>query len=64
MSLEKVVDQVIKAEVLVLGSEAAGAKAAIEAQEEGADVLVVTKGLVGRTGNTLMAGKGIQADGR
>jgi len=61
MSLDKVVDQVIKAEVLVLGSEAAGAKAAIEAQEDGADVLVVTKGLVGRTGNTLMAGKGIQA---
>ena len=61
MSLEKVVDQVIKAEILVLGSEAAGAKAAIEAQEEGADVLVVTKGLVGRTGNTVMAGKGIQA---
>jgi len=61
MSLEKEVDQVIKAEILVLGSEAAGAKAAIEAQEEGADVQVVTKGLVGRTGDTVMAGKGIQA---
>ena len=45
--MEKIVEQEIKTEVLVLGSEAAGAKAAIEAQEEGADVLVVTKGLVG-----------------
>lgn len=59
--LEDIVDQEIKVEVLVIGSEAAGAKAAIDAQEAGADVLVVTKGLVGRTGDTVMAGRGIQA---
>lgn len=53
--------QEVKSEILVIGSEAAGAKAAIEAQEAGADVLVVTKGLVGRCGNTVMAGRGIQA---
>ena len=51
----------IKTPLLVIGSEAAGAKAAIEAQEDGADVLVVTKGLVGKSGNTVMAGAGIQA---
>jgi len=51
----------IETPVLIIGSEAAGAKAAIEAQEDGADVLVVTKGLVGRNGNTVMAGAGIQA---
>jgi fumarate reductase (CoM/CoB) subunit A len=51
----------IKTEVLVIGSEAAGAKAAIEAQDDGADVLVVTKGLVGKSGNTVMAGRGVQA---
>jgi len=51
----------IKADVLIVGSEAAGAKAAIEAQDEGADVLVATKGLVGKSGNTVMAGWGIQA---
>src|SRR3972149_11858778 len=51
----------IKTEVLVIGSEAAGAKAAIEAQDEGAEVLVITKGLVGKSGNTVMAGAGIQA---
>lgn len=51
----------IEAQILVIGSEAAGAKAAIEAQEDGADVLIVTKGLVGKSGNTVMAGWGIQA---
>jgi succinate dehydrogenase/fumarate reductase flavoprotein subunit len=51
----------LKAEVLVIGSEAAGAKAAIEAQDAGADVLVVTKGLAERSGNTVMAGRGVQA---
>ena len=50
-----------KCDVLVLGSEAAGAKAAIEAVEEGARVLAVTKGLMGRGGDTIMAGGGVQA---
>ncbi len=51
----------IEIELLVIGSEAAGAKSAIEAQDEGADVLIVTKGLVGKSGNTVMAGRGAQA---
>jgi len=51
----------IETEVLVIGSEGAGAKASIEAQEEGAEVLVVTKGLSGRSGSTVMAGGRIQA---
>ena len=46
-----------KCEILVIGSEAAGARAAIEARGEGADVLVVSKGLTGRSGNTIMAGQ-------
>jgi fumarate reductase (CoM/CoB) subunit A len=53
--------QEITCDVLVIGSEAAGAKAAIEATEEGADTLVVTKGLVGKGGDTIMAGTGVQA---
>ncbi len=61
MRAERTGWQEIKTDVLIIGSEAAGAKAAIEAQEEGADVLVVTKGLVGKSGNTVMAGAGIQA---
>lgn len=61
MSLTRDTTMEVKSEILIIGSEAAGAKAAIEAQEEGADVLVVTKGLVGKSGNTVMAGWGIQA---
>jgi succinate dehydrogenase/fumarate reductase flavoprotein subunit len=45
----------IRTDILIVGSEAAGAKAAIEAGLDGGDVLVVTKGLVGGSGNT---GKG------
>ena len=51
----------IRTDILIVGSEAAGAKAAIEAGLDGGDVLVVTKGLVGGSGNTVMAGWGIQA---
>ncbi len=48
-------------DVLVIGTEAAGAKAAIEAKVSGADVVVVSKGLMGRSGATVMAGAGVQA---
>lgn len=61
MSLSREDTQVVKTDVLVIGSEASGAKAAIEALEEGLDVLVVTKGLVGRSGDTILAGGGVQA---
>lgn len=61
MHRENRIYQEIKTEVLIIGTEAAGAKAAIEAQEEGADVVMVTKGIRGRSGDTVMAGTGIQA---
>ncbi len=48
-------------DVLIIGTEAAGAKAAIEAHAEGATVLVVSKGAMGRSGATVMAGSGVQA---
>lgn len=61
MGLKRGTFREIKSDILIIGAEAAGAKAAIEAQEGGADVLVVAKGLVGKSGNTIMAGWGIQA---
>lgn len=61
MSEGKVVAQEIKVDILVIGTEAAGAKAAFEAQMAGAEVLMVTKGQMGRSGTTLMAGRGVQA---
>lgn len=51
----------LKADVLIIGTEAAGAKAAIEAHARGASVLVVTKGAMGYSGSTVMAGSGVQA---
>lgn len=51
----------LKADVLVIGSEAAGAKAAIEARSHGASVLLVTKGVMGRSGSTVTAGEAVQA---
>jgi len=54
MSAEKILDRVIEKDVLVVGTEAAGGMAAISASE-GADVLMVTKGIMGKSGVTIMA---------
>lgn len=61
MSAGEAMAREIKVDILVIGTEAAGAKAGIEAQMAGADVLMVTKGQMGRSGTTLMAGRGVQA---
>lgn len=62
MSLDKIVDQEVKTDVLIIGSEAAGAKASIELDERGIkDVVMVTKGLFAKSGVTLMAGSAVQA---
>lgn len=52
--IEQVADQVIEKDVLVVGTEAAGAVAAITASEN-ADVLMVTKSVMARSGVTIMA---------
>lgn len=46
---------IIETDVLVVGSGGAGLWAAIRAAEAGARTLLVDKGLVGRSGNTVMA---------
>lgn len=50
-------------DVLIVGSEGAGARAAAAAADAGADVLVLTKGPLGRSGATLTAEAGISVDG-
>lgn len=45
----------IKTDVLIIGSEAAGARAAIEAARQGLDVTVVTKGMEAKSGVTMLA---------
>lgn len=55
-------DSVVKADVLVIGAGIAGIFAAIEANDLGADVTLITKGLLGQDGAaTWMAGYGLQA---
>ncbi|MDB5712937.1 MAG: putative Succinate dehydrogenase [Sphingomonadales bacterium] len=50
-------------DVIVIGAGGAGLTAARHARNAGADVLVVNKGLVGRTGATITSGGGISAAG-
>ena len=52
------------ADVLIIGSEGAGARAAIAARDAGADVLVVTKGRFGKSGATITGLADIDVDSR
>ncbi|MBI2529117.1 MAG: FAD-binding protein, partial [Candidatus Rokubacteria bacterium] len=52
---------VIETDVLVVGGGAAAVRAAIESQSAGARTLLVSKGPIGKSGNTPMAGGGVQA---
>lgn len=52
---------VIETDVLVVGGGAAAVRAAIESAAAGARTLVLSKGPIGKSGNTPMAGGGIQA---
>jgi succinate dehydrogenase/fumarate reductase flavoprotein subunit len=62
--LREVADRIIETDVLIIGSEGAGGRAAIEAANYGVRVAVVTKGPVTKTGATLTAGTDIDADGK
>ncbi|HJO72961.1 MAG TPA: FAD-binding protein [Rhodospirillales bacterium] len=58
------VDRVVETNLLIIGSEGAGARAAIEAADRGVTVLVATKGYAGKSGATLTAGADIDVDSR
>jgi succinate dehydrogenase/fumarate reductase flavoprotein subunit len=53
--------ETIETEVLIAGGGGAGTRAAIEAAEQGAKVLLVNKGPLARSGLTTMAGGGVAA---
>ena len=51
-------------DILVIGSEGAGARAALEAAERGLRVLVASKGVIGKSGATLTSGADVSVDSR
>ncbi len=53
-------DRVVETDILVIGGGGAGCIAALEAARRGADVLIVSKDLLGH-GNTMIAGGGFSA---
>jgi succinate dehydrogenase/fumarate reductase flavoprotein subunit len=55
-------DAWLETDVLIIGSEGAGARAAIEAAEAGCDVLCLTKSAIGKSGATLTADADIDVD--
>ena len=61
---EATVEEEIRCDVLVIGTEGTGARAAIASADRGADVLAVTKGQVARSGATLTADGEIDVDSR
>ena len=60
--LNKAADRVVTTDVLIIGSEGTGARAALEVQKAGLDVTVVTKGVMAKSGATLTADGDIDMD--
>lgn len=62
--IKQFIDQCIDTEILVVGSEGAGATCAIEAYDQGAIVTIVTKGRIGRSGATVTGDSDHDVDSR
>jgi succinate dehydrogenase/fumarate reductase flavoprotein subunit len=57
-------EKVIDTDVLVVGSEGSGSRAAIEASKRNVRVTVVTKGRLAKSGVTMLAGADLALDGK
>lgn len=62
--LAELADRVITSDVLIVGSEAAGARAAIEVKKRGLSLTVVTKGYLAKSGATITADGDVDLDSR
>jgi len=60
----KLADKIVDTDVLIIGSEGAGARAAIEAAKYNVKVAVTTKGFMAKSGATLTAGTDIDVDSK
>lgn len=58
------VDKVVITDVLVIGGAGAGVMSAVTAKQQGADVCIISKGKIGKSGNTIMIGGGFGIDGK
>lgn len=58
------VSKKIKCDVLVIGGAGAAVMSAVSALREGAEVCLVSKGKIGKSGNTIMIGGGFGIDGK
>lgn len=63
MGIGEYIDAVIETDVLVVGGSGAGVSAAIAAIRSGVEVILVSKGKVGYSGNAIMAGGGFSIAG-
>lgn len=57
------IDRVVASDVLVIGGAGAGVMSAVRAAQSGVSVALVSKGRVGKSGNTIMIGGGFSIDG-
>ena len=57
------IDRMIETDLLVAGGSGAAVMAAVEAAKSGQQVLLLSKGKIGRSGNMIMAGGGFGVDG-
>lgn len=56
-------DRILDSDVLVIGGAGAAVMSALSASRAGAQVTVVSKGKIGKSGNTIMIGGGFSLDG-
>ncbi|MBS1483091.1 MAG: FAD-dependent oxidoreductase, partial [Clostridium sp.] len=54
----------VKSDILVIGGSGAGVMSAVTASREGAEVVLVSKGKVGKNGNAIMLGGSFGVDGQ
>lgn len=62
--INQLVENRLRCDILVIGTEGTGTRAALEAAERGAHVLAISKGFPARSGATLTAGGEISVDSR
>lgn len=63
MDLNKI-NRIIKTDILTIGGGGASVAAAVNAYNQGNKVTLVSKGKVGKSGNTIMIGGGFRIDGK